>query len=178
VETVIVRNVGPQDRAEWLRMRRTLWDDCPDEQQVREMDEIEVSDTEAVFVAERTGGGLCGFVETSIRSWAIGCEARSVGYVEGWYVDPDMRRREVGRALVEAAEAWAQSRGCRQMASDAELWNEVSHQAHGAIGYRETARLVLFKKDLNSGRQHPTEVVAKGAPGGPGPAAKPPAGAR
>ena len=34
------------------------------------------------------------------------------------------------------------------MASDAELWNAVSHQAHAALGYRETARLVLFKKDL------------------------------
>ena len=37
------------------------------------------------------------------------------------------------------------------MASDAELWNEVSHQAHGALGYEETARLVLFRKDLDRG---------------------------
>ena len=51
-------------------------------------------------------------------------------------------------ALVEAAESWAKSRGCRQMASDAELWNGVSHRAHGAIGYEEAGRLVLFKKDL------------------------------
>jgi aminoglycoside 6'-N-acetyltransferase I len=34
------------------------------------------------------------------------------------------------------------------MASDAELRNEVSHRAHAAIGYEETARLVPFKKDL------------------------------
>jgi aminoglycoside 6'-N-acetyltransferase I len=34
------------------------------------------------------------------------------------------------------------------MASDAELWNDVSHRAHGALGYEETARLVLYKKDL------------------------------
>jgi aminoglycoside 6'-N-acetyltransferase I len=131
-------------------MRRALWDDCPDEQQIREMEGISGSDIEAVFLAERPSGGLCGFVETSIRPWADGCESRPVGYIEGWYVDPDMRRRGVGRALVEAAEAWARSRGCRQMASDAELWNNVSHQAHKAIGYDETARLVLFKKDLES----------------------------
>jgi aminoglycoside 6'-N-acetyltransferase I len=129
-------------------MRRALWDDCPEGQQVREMEEILVSDSEEVFVAERPGGGLCGFVEAAIRPWAIGCEARAVGYVEGWYVDEDVRRRGVGRALVEAAEAWARSRGCRQMASDAELWNDVSHRAHGALGYEEAARLVLYKKDL------------------------------
>ena len=70
------------------------------------------------------------------------------GYIEGWYVDPDVRRQGIGRALVEAAESWARSKGCRQMASDAELWNEVSHRAHGALGYQKTGRLMLFKKDL------------------------------
>ena len=34
------------------------------------------------------------------------------------------------------------------MAFDAELWNNVSHQAHETLGYEETGRLVLFKKDL------------------------------
>lgn len=144
----MIRCYRDGDRAEWLRMRRALWDDCPDDQQVREIDENLESDTEAVFFVERPGGGLCGFVEAAIRPWAIGCEARPVGYIEGWYVDEDVRRQGVGRALVEAAEAWARSKGCRQMASDAELWNSISHQAHGALGYNEVSRLVLFKKDL------------------------------
>jgi aminoglycoside 6'-N-acetyltransferase I len=34
------------------------------------------------------------------------------------------------------------------MASDAELWNTVSQQAHAALGYEETMRLVLFNKNL------------------------------
>ena len=137
------------DRAEWLRMRKALWDDCPDDQQLREMEEILGSNTEVVFFAERPGGVLCGFLEASLRSRANGCDSTPVGYIEGWYVDEDVRRCGVGRALVSAAEAWARSRGCRQMASDAELWNDVSHQAHGALGYEETARLVLFKKNLD-----------------------------
>jgi aminoglycoside 6'-N-acetyltransferase I len=145
---VNVRNVRPEDRAEWLRMRKALWDDCPDDQQVQEMDEILGSDTEVAFFAERSTGGLCGFLEAALRSKAHGCDSSPVGYIEGWYVDEDVRRRGVGRMLVDAAEAWARSRGCRQMASDAELWNEVSHQAHGALGYEETARLVLFKNNL------------------------------
>jgi hypothetical protein len=28
-------------------------------------------------------------------------------------------------------------------------WNTVSHQAHGALGYQEAARLILFQKDLD-----------------------------
>jgi aminoglycoside 6'-N-acetyltransferase I len=136
------------DQVEWLRMRRALWEVSPDDQQAQEADEILRDDSQEVFFAARPAGGLCGFLEASIRPWADGCDHRPVGYVEGWFVDPDTRRQGVGRALVEAAEAWARSRGCRQMASDAELWNDVSHQAHGALGYQEVARLVLFKKDL------------------------------
>ena len=147
--TISTRIARPMDRAEWLRMRKALWDNCPDEQQEREIDEILSSETEVVLFAERPDGGLCGFLEASLRSRADGCDSTPVGYIEGWYVDPDIRRNGVGRALVSAAEAWARSRGCRQMASDAELWNEVSHQAHGALGYEETARLVLFKKNLD-----------------------------
>jgi aminoglycoside 6'-N-acetyltransferase I len=147
--TIVIRGARPEHRADWLRMRRALWDDCPDDEHEREIDEIAASDSEEVFFAERPGGGLCGFLEAAIRSRADGCERQQVGYVEGWYVDPEARRRGIGRALVEAAEAWARSMGCRQMASDAELWNTVSHQAHGALGYQETGRVVTFKKDLS-----------------------------
>src|SRR3954447_6893653 len=110
---VTVRNLRPEDRAEWLRMRRALWDDCPDEQQVREMEEIPGSDTEEVFFAERPGGGLCGFLEAAIRSRADGCEPGPVGSIEVWHVDEDVRRHGIGRALVEAAEDWARSKDCR-----------------------------------------------------------------
>lgn len=112
------------------------------------MEENLASDVDKVFVADRPGGGLCGFLEAALRSRADGCESTPVGYIEGWYVDEDVRKQGIGRALVEAAEAWARSRGCRQMASDAELWNTISHASHGALGYEETGRLVLFKKDL------------------------------
>lgn len=144
-----IRTVRPDDWAEWLRMRRALWDDSSDAEFLKEMDEIQqAGDDEAVFVAVRPEGGLCGFLETAIRSRANGCERGPIGYLEGWYVDADVRRQGVGRALVEAAEAWARSKGCRQMASDALLDNTVSHQAHGALSYEETGRLVVFKKDL------------------------------
>lgn len=146
--TVSIRTARPEDRAEWLRMRLALWDDCPVEQQLFEMDGIRRSDSDVVFLAERLEGGLCGFLEAAVRSRANGCDSTPVGYVEGWFVDPDMRRQGIGKALTEVAEDWARSKGCREMASDAELWNVLSHDAHRSLGYEETGRLVLFKKDL------------------------------
>jgi aminoglycoside 6'-N-acetyltransferase I len=146
--SISIRTPVQCDRAEWLRMRHALWDDCSLEELEREIVDILKGNAVAIFLAERPEGGLCGFLEASIHLSAIGCGDGPVGYIEGWYVDPDVRRQQVGRALVEAAEAWARSKGCTQMASDADIGNTVSHQAHGALGYNEIARLVLFKKDL------------------------------
>jgi aminoglycoside 6'-N-acetyltransferase I len=50
--------------------------------------------------------------------------------------------------LVAAAEEWARSKGCVEMASDAESDNELSHTAHGRLGYEEVERLVHFRKAL------------------------------
>ena len=36
------------------------------------------------------------------------------------------------------------------MGSDAEIWNEVSLQAHQALGYQEAIRLVTFSKRLEN----------------------------
>jgi Acetyltransferase (GNAT) family len=63
-------------------------------------------------------------------------------------VDPDVRRQGIGRKLVVAAERWAAIQGCVEMASDAHLWNTVSHEAHRALGYKEGNRLVHFRKAL------------------------------
>jgi len=109
-----------------------------------------------VFVAERPDGGLCGFVETSIRPHVDGCSTRPVGYVEGWFVDPDVRRQGIGRKLVQAAERWAAIQGCKEMASDAHLWNTVSHESHEALGFKEGNRLVHFRKMLSDSQEEAT----------------------
>lgn len=149
MNTILIRGPRDGDRPEWLRMRRALWDDCPVDVQEREMDEYLFESVNRVFLAERPDGRLCGFLEAAIHPWAVGCEQRPVGYIEGWYVDTDVRQQGVGKALVEAAEAWARSQGCRQMASDAQIENLTSQQAHSALGYEETYRLVFYKKELS-----------------------------
>ncbi|RIK67330.1 MAG: aminoglycoside 6'-acetyltransferase [Planctomycetota bacterium] len=144
-----IRKAAPADHAEWLRLRCALWPDCPAEEHVCEMANImtRLAD-QVVFVVERADGRLAGFIEASIHATAAGCETSPVGYVEGWYVDPDTRRSDIGRALMARAEEWAVERGCREMASDALPENGESIAAHKACGYAEVERLVHFRKSL------------------------------
>src|SRR6185369_17915924 len=140
---LIVRPILEQDLEEWFRLRRKLWDATADEDHKAEMlDIIDHTETQLVLVVDTGNGKLGGFLEASIRPFVEDCVSENVGYLEGWFVDPDHRRRGLGRALVAAAEHWAKSKGATEMASDAEIGNEPSLSAHLRLGYEETSRLV------------------------------------
>ena len=102
----------------------------------------------AVVVCVRQGGGLCGFAEVSARPYADGCRTSPVAFLEGWYVDPDFRGQGVGRALVEAIEAWTHERGFQELASDALVDNEPSQRAHERLGFIAVERAVRYRKPL------------------------------
>jgi aminoglycoside 6'-N-acetyltransferase I len=110
-------------------------------------------DDETVFVWDRGDGRLGGFVSVSTRPWAEGCVSEPVAYIEGWFVDEDLRRQGVGSKLFAAAEDWARAGGFTEIGSDAELDNDISIAAHLRLGYRATTRLQHFQKDLV--RDHP-----------------------
>ena len=77
-----------------------------------------------------------------------GTETSPVGFVEGVYVIPGWRRRGIARQLFEAIADWARANGCRELASDALIDNEISQRAHRSLGFRETERVVYFTRRL------------------------------
>ncbi|MBI3003965.1 MAG: GNAT family N-acetyltransferase [Ignavibacteriales bacterium] len=40
-------------------------------------------------------GKVAGFVKVALRDWAEGCTTNPLGYIEGWYVEPEYRRQDV-----------------------------------------------------------------------------------
>jgi aminoglycoside 6'-N-acetyltransferase I len=145
-----IRQLIPADKEAWVRMRVDLWPDETSEHEAEAERFIrgESRNPLAVFVAEEAPAGLVGFAEVSIRSYAEGCSTDRVGFLEGWYVVSERRRRGVGRALVTAAERWAQSQGCIEFASDALAENDLSALAHKALGFAEVGMVRCFRKPL------------------------------
>lgn len=152
-----IRSAEPADAAQWTALRAALW---PDQDRASLAAEVarffaepesrRGAMPEAVLVATDADlpNELVAFAEVSRRPYAEGCETSPVGFLEGWYVVPGRRRQGIGRALVAAAEAWAQALGCREFASDALAENSVSAMAHRALGFEEVEVIRCFRKDL------------------------------
>lgn len=149
-----VRDATARDFAEWARLRRALWPDCTGARLRLEMRE-QRSDRRkfGVLVLDRGDGRLGGFVELALRDGVDGAARETTAFLEGWFVDAELRGQGWGAQLIAAAEAWARARGMVELASDAELENTASIAAHAALGFRETFRTVQFLKRVRGGRR-------------------------
>jgi aminoglycoside 6'-N-acetyltransferase I len=150
-----IRQASPDDHAGWLQLRRKLWPDLSDASHCAEMTAWLARPDGIVLLAMETNAAnrAVGFAEVGTRSVADGCDSSPVAYLEGWYVDADVRCRGIGAALVRAGEEWARAKGFREFASDAELENVLSQKAHNALGFKETGRAVLYVKALRVARK-------------------------
>lgn len=114
-------------------------------------------------------GVLVGYAAGGLRSHAEGAWDRPaaeqrIAYLEEWFVRDGHRRRGIGRRLVDEVEAWAAERRADYLASDTELDNLISQEAHAAVGFNEVERAVHFLKRLSpvhhDGSMPPAHAVA------------------
>ncbi len=142
------------DRDALVKMREALWPNASAEEHAREVNEIlggklPVTMPLIILVAEASDGMVVGFLEVDLRSHADGCDpAQPVGFVEGWYVAEGYRRQGIGRKLLAAAENWARSHKCLEMASDTWIDNKTSQRVHESLGYDVVDRCVHYRKKL------------------------------
>jgi aminoglycoside 6'-N-acetyltransferase I len=149
-----IRLAELSDIPQLSRLREALWPESSAEEHAGELAQIVAGKIPAIlpmviFVAAAPAGALLGFLEVGMRSHADGCDwSHAVGYVEGWFVLENARRRGIGAALLRAAEDWSRAQGCKEIASDTQIDNGVSQSAHRALGFEVAERAVLFRKAL------------------------------
>ncbi|MCU1203487.1 N-acetyltransferase [Stenotrophomonas maltophilia] len=135
------------DAVAWAQLRLGLWPDADDP--LETLVAALAEDAGAVFLACAAGGQAIGFAEVRLRhDYVNGTDSSPVGFLEGWYVQPQWQGRGVGRALLAAVRAWTRDAGCRELASDSRVEDVQAHAAHRACGFEETERVVYFRMPL------------------------------
>jgi aminoglycoside 6'-N-acetyltransferase I len=140
------------DLDDWARLRAELWPEDTFDEHLRFAAASLGDPTRLIaFVARDDADRTLGFAEASLRfDYVNGCASSPVAFLEGLYVRPEVRRHGIARGLVAAVEQWGRERGCTELASDALLENDVSHNTHRGIGFVETERVVYFLKSLET----------------------------
>jgi aminoglycoside 6'-N-acetyltransferase I len=132
----------------WRALREELYRNVEESFHDVEMDLILAAPDATCFLGYCENGEAVAMLELTLRNYVDGCLGRPIGYIEGVYIRPEWRSRSYGRELVDYAADWFRSRGCSDMAADAELDNTGAQAFLGAVGFAETYRVVEFKKSL------------------------------
>lgn len=146
-----IRIATSSDIQGWAELRAQLWEDTVYD---RHLDEIATMLTKpagecVAFLDVVDGTGIRAFAEAALRHDHVnGCETSPVAFLEGIFVRPEARGAGIGKNLLKSVESWAHDQGCSELASDADLDNMASHAFHAALGFRETERVVYFRKPL------------------------------
>ena len=131
-----------------LELVLQLWPDCEFDEECPYYQSLIGSENEICYLVREEENYLA-FIHVSLRTeYVEGATEFPVAYIEGLYVKPEYQKRGIGNRLVNAGAEWGRQKGCKQLASDAELNNQMSIDFHKKIGFSEANRIVCFIKDL------------------------------
>jgi GNAT superfamily N-acetyltransferase len=97
-----------------------------------------------VLVAQRGDGAVVGWVHVCARPLI---QVERQAEIEGLVVAPTVRRRGIGRRLMEAAEDWAWGAGCRHIALRTNVVRAGARDFYESLGYRLTKTQWTLQKE-------------------------------
>lgn len=140
-----VRHLTPADAPALAPLCRQLAGQATPEQVVARLARVAaLGPSHALYGAERDGR-LVGFVHVFERHVL---ENEPFAEAGALVVDEAARGTGAGRALMEAAEAWAASRGLATLRLRSNVVREPAHRFYERLGYRVTKSQHVFVKRL------------------------------
>ena len=144
----MITKATKNDAAAIAQLAVQMWSSHPAHQLQAEFEELLARDDAAIFLCV-CDGRIIGFAQCQLRrDYVEGTESSPVGYLEGVFVETQMRGRGYGKAMVSACEQWAKTQGCKEFASDCELSNHSSLAFHLHAGFQEANRIICFVKKI------------------------------
>ena len=149
MRTRITADIADND---WITLRREFIPELSEEDHVDFLRAFAATLPEfQAFIALDNCSRAVGFAEASIRTEPVnGCRPGRVAFLEGIYVQPELRGRGYAKLLCLEVERWGVSQGCREFASDVFDDDVNSIAAHQALGFVKTECSVFFRKPISS----------------------------
>ena len=146
---MIVEEINANNIAPLTHLMIALWPECSFKEEYENCQQLINSATETCYLLKKEDEYI-GFIQLGLRTDHVeGAEALPVAYVEGIYVKEEYRKQGLGEKLISLASEWALANGSKQLASDAEIDNQMSIDFHKRIGFKEVNRVVCFIKNIS-----------------------------
>jgi len=144
----MIRKADRKDASVLGELASRLWPHHTAVEMEAEMEQLLKLEDTAAFLAFEEEKAV-GFAQCSLRhDYVEGTSGSPVGYLEGIYVTESCRGKGIAKALLNACEDWARTKGCTEFASDCELDNVESLCFHMNMGFQEANRIICFAKKL------------------------------
>ena len=118
---------------------------CTGSQVRARLDEMQDPNQYAVYVAELAGSQVAGWIGVYLfRS----VELDRCAEISGLIVDQEIRSQGIGKALLDAAEEWARSRGCDVISVRSNVKRDRAHQFYERHGFKHVKTQKTFRKSL------------------------------
>ena len=137
-EDLAIRDAVPGDADAMARLCGQLGYPTESSDVPRRLARLSGDPNARAFVATGHDGVAVGMVTVHVRN-TLNHEA-PIGQITLLVVDESIRSRGAGRALVEAAEEWAWSRGTRRITVTTGLDRSGAHAFYEKVGYSHTGR--------------------------------------
>jgi aminoglycoside 6'-N-acetyltransferase I len=146
--TLFIRRSRSSDIPHYAIARRKLWPKGGIKEFRRELKGLLKTRTFFSWLAINSDGKIVGFLEASVRPYANGCRLSPVLFLEGIWVEKWSRKQGIGNLLMKELETFARLKKFREIGSDSLLSNRTSVRIHKKWKFRETMRVVYFRRDI------------------------------
>jgi ribosomal protein S18 acetylase RimI-like enzyme len=112
------------------------------------LDERLDRDESVIFLAEDEDGRLCGFVQLYPAFSSVSTPPGRFWLLNDLYVEEQMRRHGIGRALMERAERHARETGAVGLTLSTAIDNLRAHRLYESVGYRRDTGFFVYNRYL------------------------------
>ena len=138
-----IRCAQTSDAAEMARLSGDLGYSMSIDEMRAALDRLLADSRHFIVVADQGSDRLLGWMHVEHRT---SLQTADRAELMGLVVDGAARRRGTGRALVDAAEQWAQSQGLATLTVRSNVTRQLSHPFYEALGYVREKTQHLYRK--------------------------------